>query len=506
MAQQNDGWNVVSVAPIPKSTPVQEDGWNVASVSPASNAVAGAGPLGVPQLANYSKSAAATSVLQPPTGATLTSNLVKAGATYKGAAKSIPATISGASKAINSIPVVGPLLTGSQFDPQGYNDATSALDKAAQTDGSAEQNYGKAVGNVAQYLVPGLGEEEAGAAGLRLLPALGRYAAPAGRLALNTMGTAAVNKAQGGSFLGGAASGAIGGGAGELFRAAAPALAETALGVRATDRAYNRTPGLAILNETTGVSPRSIANQAQAKVTGYTTDLNDAAAASPMMASLDPARAIVDNAYDQALMRNNDSTIKGVKQLQNQLYSNSAVPGAGSASPIQSAVTPQRLLNLKQGVSDFRSTFNPTVSPDFVDSTAGKAYHALDQELDRTVPGANELNQKISTLLPVAKRAGAADLNASVLQRVVGRVARPTGAMLGATAGGYEGYQRGGVEGALLGGAAGLVLPEIAASPTTLMTGARVINAAPALAPAIGGVGAKAYDRLNRKNPFLPPQ
>jgi hypothetical protein len=79
MAQQqtqNDGWNVVSTAPIPKATQ-PGDGWNVVSTAPTqspiidmSAPVAGMNGSGIPggvapQPANFSKSPAATSVMKP---------------------------------------------------------------------------------------------------------------------------------------------------------------------------------------------------------------------------------------------------------------------------------------------------------------------------------------------------------------------------------------------------------------------------------------------------------
>src|SRR6266571_4096842 len=155
--------------------------------------VAGAPSTGLPQPANFSKSPAATSAIQPPAGQTLTTNLLKTGEAYKGALKSIPGTLSGIAKLAPGTP-----------------DATEPLDQIAQTNGP-EQAYGKAVGNAAQFLVPGAAEEKASLYGASKLPMLGRYAAPVAKLGAQALGTGTVNAAQGGSFGTGAAAGAAGG-------------------------------------------------------------------------------------------------------------------------------------------------------------------------------------------------------------------------------------------------------------------------------------------------------
>lgn len=431
------------------------------SSTPTADApVAGAGDYGVPQPAAHSAVDMQPSLLGKDAGPKGTvANLLT------GAVKSIPGTMAG----IGKYATIGK--TPDQAEP-----IYAPLQEAAQTNGTA-QAIGKGVGNAAQFLIPGAAEEELGLYGASKLPMLGEYAAPVAKLGSQALGAGSVNAAQGGSFGGGAAAGAAGGLFSAGVKAAAPMLAETALGVRATDRAFNRTPGQAILAETKGINPGDIAKQATEKVGELNNNLVSSAQASPLKASLLPARQIVDNAYNQALLENEDATIKGVGKLQNQLHKWSGAPGAGNVSHIPQDVSPEQLLSLKRGVGSFRSSFNPATTPDFVDSTAGRAYHALDSELDRTVPGAAEINQRMSTLLPVAKRAGAADLNAGIAQRALGRFMRPTGALMGAGLGYEEGQKEGrGLVGGLTGAGLGLFAPEVITSPSTLMGAARAAS------------------------------
>jgi hypothetical protein len=371
-----------------------------------------------------------------------------------GAVKSIPGTLAGIAK-------LAP----------GTSDAWEPAEEAAQTNGTA-QAIGKGIGNAAQFLIPGGAEEKLGAMAAEKLPSI----APLARIGAQALGAGSVNKAQGGSFAAGAAAGAVGGAIGEGFKKVAPLLAETALGVRATDRAYGRTPGQAIMEETTGIRPGTIAQQATDKVDGLSSVLEQAAANSPYKASLLPARQAADSAFNTALLRNNPNTLRKIGQLQDQLNNWSSVPGAGNAASIPQDVAPSTLLQLKRGVGDLHGSWNPVETPKFVGGAIGNVYHGLDSELDRTIPESAGLNQRISSLLPVAQRAGATDLNAGVTQRVVNRLARPTGALAGAGIGGGFGYKEGGVPGAVAGAGFGLVAPEVLANPTTLMAGARALN------------------------------
>lgn len=371
------------------------------------------------------------------------------------------------------------------------------------------QSFGKGAEQVGEFLLPG-GLEKTGAEKLATLaPKLGKFAAPVARTAMSALSTGAVNKAQGGSFGSGAAMGAGGGAVGEAFRAAAPVIAESALGIRGADRRAPITPGRAILDETRGTSARGIADQAKAKQTLYTgqrdTLLN---AAQPV--DLTPTRQIAKDAQSTAALRNNPETIKRTGDLSNLLtYEGGKVPpptvappkvisgfGSAAATPprVQSSLIPPqvsaaRANDLKQGLGELKGSWNPAVPNDFADASVGRAYGSLDNSLEKVAPGQGKLNDKISGLFPVASRANATDLNASTLQRVLGRFTRPTGALVGASAGAGYGYSQDGLQGALLGGAAGLVAPEVIGSPRFQMGIARGANTgvSPVVRTLLGG-------------------
>jgi hypothetical protein len=393
---------------------------------------------------------------------------------------------------------------------------------------NTSQAVGKGVEQVAEFLVPG-GAEEAGAAKLAsAIPKLGRAAAPVARLATGALSTGLVNKAQGGSFVGGAAAGAAGGALSEGFRAAAPLIAESANAIRATDRAYGKGRGAigrTILNETTGVNPGSIAKQAGDKIDLYNGQL-ESLAQQPGAGnvSLIPARGVAQGAEATAALRNNPETIKRTGQISDQLTfpggrpptpqlpAPKVIPGFGSAAasppPIASPLIPPQIpayqgLQMKRGIGDLKGSWNPSTQNDLADATIGSVYHALDSELDSAIPGSEGLNQKISLLSPVKQRAASTDLNAGVMQRALGRLTRPTGALIPAAAGAGYGYKEGGLPGAATGFVGGYLLPEMIGSPTSQMTMARIANTG--LSPtvrALTGGGLQA----TRKNLYAVPK
>lgn len=347
------------------------------------------------------------------------------------------------------------------------------------TPANTTQKIGKGVEQAAEFLLP-TGVEEAGAklGG----EALGRAGQVLGRVGGAGMHAGAVNKVQGGTFTGGALAGAAGAGVGMGLKKIAPVLAETALKMRAPDRAYGRTPGEAILNETTGFTPGKIASQAADKVNQYSNDLESMARDSPSPMSLQPAREEATRSIDAAYGRNNKSTYDKLVRMGHQLDTDL------DGNEIPETISPQQGLHLKRGIGDLQTSWNPATQPKWVSGQVGRVYHALDSELDRALPGGADLNQKISSLMPVEQRANAEDLNAGLLQRIHHRFGSATGALVG----GAAGYHFGGVPGAV----AGLIGPELLSNPTTLMMEARALNS-PAIGkiaiPAAVGAGAQVF-------------
>lgn len=345
------------------------------------------------------------------------------------------------------------------------------------------QSIGHGVEQAGEFMLPGLGEEKA----VSLLP--GKLA-PLGRIGYQALTSGGVNAAQGGGFGTGAAAGALTGALGEGMRAAAPGVAEKALGMRGTDRAFGKTPGRAILDETSGVRPESVAASAKAKIGELTPQLESAVAASPAMASLKPARDVLSEAASRAASHNAEG-------LHGQIGNMAKTIGQrfDTGAPIPEILPPRELLDLKRGFSEENLNWNPD-RRDAALSAGRRAYGALDKSLDQAVPKAAPLNQRISSLIPTMRRGEAMARAEGAGPRVMERIARPTGALTGAIGGGMLGYRQGGATGAAEGAGLGLILPELMTSPTGRMALARALNRPlPAFVlPAIRG-GALQLDR-----------
>lgn len=400
--------------------------------------------------------------------------------------------------AMNTLsPVLGGLSYGVQKASQAMGVPANLLGTVPQSMGSSiydvrqesqptntAQAIGRGAEQAGEFLIPGGAEEAAAGRLATMAPKLGKFALPAARVATGALSSGLVNKAQGGDFGTGALAGTAGGALSEGFRAAAPIVAESALGVRAVDRAAGRTPGQMILAETKGFSPGAIAEQGKTKLAGWNTELERGVNQSPIPVDLTPPRMISGDAETAAALRNNPDTIRRTGQLSSLLNkefgSNAAIPPQVSAS---------RALDLKRGVGELKGSWNPATPNDFADAAVGRVYGSLDAGINQAFPGAQQLNQNMSSMIPVAARAGATDLNASSLQRILGRFTRPTGALISGTAGAAYGAKEGGLPGAVMGGAAGIVAPELIGSPTAQMIMARSLNkgASPVVRTLLGG-------------------
>ena len=339
------------------------------------------------------------------------------------------------------------------------------------------QRVGKGVEQAAEFLLPAGAEEEAA----RLLP---KATQGVGRIGLSALSSGAINKAQGGGFGTGAAMGAGGAALGQGIRAAAPALAETALKVRGNQRLFGRTVGDAILNDTSGIRPERVARTAKGTIDKLEPELNAADIASASRGergSLAPARESVGG------------KIAGLK-------ANRATETAGHLKPVSDFLTRDKVTGLplsenqaapglramKRGLNtDFIGNWSPT-QPPAQKGAAREAYGLLNQELHRISPETAALDQRISSLIPVSQQGERVASEAPFVQRAIGRIARPTGGLAPAITGGYIGSREGGIRGGVVGGLLGLTLPELVASPEGQLALARAMSHASSLRPLVG--------------------
>lgn len=370
----------------------------------------------------------------------------------QGAASTVGNTVSLVSRLLRKIPKVGPAM----IPEEGIKALETRTNEVTQPENKMQQ-IGKTGEQIGEWMLPTGAEEKAGLMASKI-PLISRFLAPAAKI-----GTAAVeggvrNNMQGGDFKTGAAIGGVGTGIGEAAKAAAPALVEKALGVLGKTKRYGATPGQAVLDETSAVFPRGIEKQAGEQASALTKELESKAAASTAVASTVPALGVVGNAIGKFTKRNSKAVVERLNDVRLQLSHDLA------GNPLPRDMSPSQILDLKRGIGDLVNGWTKEQKSG-VQGVLPKVYRALDAELDRTVPGAQEINQRISSLIPAEKAARSTAEGRRTLPALMRHGVLPT-------VGSALGYQQGGGKGALEGAAAGLVLN----SPAAQVAAARAIR------------------------------
>jgi len=438
------------------------------------------------------------------------------------------------------------------------------------------QSFGKGVEQAGEFLVPGTQEE-------KLVSMIPKFR-PLARAAVGALSAGGLNKLQGGDFTSGAILGGSGAGTGEVLNRVAPKLAEASLGIRAPQRAFEKTPGAAALELTRGVTPETILESGRKSAKdlvkylesqvdaassrpappirgflmppreeiplapvpyprnprmrpmGFSAEVNPEEPMAPRSgnpmapiseypginphylsgsehpelsgrvptrqgvlyrrpemsgsipptieanpsASMVPARNIISEAMGNAA-REEASGLHGQLGKMMDFLRHGQVSG----TPIPENITPRKLLDLKRGFSEEHLGWNPETRDKALQASRG-AYHAMDKEIDRLVPGAAPTNQKLSSLIEVIRNADRESRQAGTIQKILGRFGAHTGALAGAGIGGTLGYREGGIPGAVTGAIGGAVVPELIASPEGQMGAARTFNKARMLKPIVG--------------------
>lgn len=253
---------------------------------------------------------------------------------------------------------------------------------------------------------------------------------------------------------------------GRGLKAAGIPVAESAAGIRAIDRANGRTPGAALLENTSGIRPSTVLESTRKRIGLLNDQYENLANQATTPTSLQPARDILAQRSAQAAAGNSVSTPAEMAKMQSQLtnptqgFAGAIDPATGEIAAQQDAAT---LLRMKREFGKDHTSWRMNPSPEV--ATAQRAYGAIDGELDRAIPQGAAINQEISSLIPVKQGLKQKDLNAGIIQNIMHKAAVHTGALATAVGGGMEFGP--------LGAAAGLILPEAIASPTARMAAAR---------------------------------
>lgn len=280
-----------------------------------------------------------------------------------------------------------------------------------------------------------------------------------GELAAEKLGASPEAQALSGDVTG-LVTGGLGARTGQGFsRGAARGLVKSALSLPGKAEAYGATPAEAVLEETSGVRPSTVARTARQRIGALTGEMENRVGAARTPVDLAPARDVLSNAAGLATRQGNKLVHTQLEPMQEALAGNRVT---GQFYPSQ--VSPAEALDIKRGFGDEFTTFNPTIH-ETTNTAAKNVYGLLRRGIEQSAPGVQDLNQRISSLIPASRRAQLTDFNAGLGERVLGRVSRPTGGLAPA----LMGYHEGGP----LGAALGLVGAEAAGSPVPKMIGAR---------------------------------
>ena len=397
-----------------------------------------------------------------------------------GIAKGMNNTAAGIGDIIQSIPVVG-----QKIIPPVGQDAYHAMN---QPQGTA-QRLGYNTEQAAEWMIPTGAEEKAAMAAGRLSPQIARIAVPSARIATVAGESGVRNQLQGGSFGAGAAAGGAASGIGQAGQKLAPKVVEAALGVGKRIRGSlpeGANVGKAVLEETTGVRPQTIANQLTDRIGHYSRLVDHEAQAAKnagQTMSLSPARTVVNDELNTAAQQNSASQIKNLNKLKTQLATEFDPATGKVTSPavaIPPNVDPVRGRFLKQGIGMDVATWNPAEAKNITPAQQ-RVYGAINEEFHNAVPAARAWDAKMGELIPAYKAASGVANNGGIIEDVSNRLERPTGALVSAAIGGATGAAHGGIPGAILGSAGSLAAPALASLPASKMAIARGLNLAPEL-------------------------
>jgi hypothetical protein len=230
----------------------------------------------------------------------------------------------------------------------------------------------------AEYMSPA-GEEEIGAKLLAKYPRIGK-------LIMEALRSGAISRLQGTGFV----PGVVAGGAGSML---GEGLAAVGGKIGAKQLKYGARPEDEILH-LKGVRPSTVRKAAQEKALQLTKQMESMLSAHSGTVDLTPAKQAVQDAVDKANLQHDLKTLEHLKTLRKQVNS---FPDKASAL---------QALNLKRGLQPLTSFHQTGELTDAARGAARSAYHAIDDELNKVSPKVDELNQRIQSLLTIAKPRG----------------------------------------------------------------------------------------------------
>jgi hypothetical protein len=248
---------------------------------------------------------------------------------------------------------------------------------------------------------------------------------------------------------------------GSALKATGRTLGKTALGLQGKSQAFGATPSQALMEDTSGIRPSTIARTGQEQLNTLKPQMEAEVGKATNTVDLSDARQTIADAKADATKQGNKALYAELDEMDQALQGNRIT---GNPYPVQMSAADA--LDLKRGFGDEFAKFNPELH-EMTNAIAKKVYGQLAEAIHNTAPGSQEMDQSIQSLIPVVRRAQTVSRGADLGQRIANRMSKPT------IMPGYLGYAVGGLPGA----AAGIAGAETLGSPEALMTAARGTHA-----------------------------
>lgn len=257
----------------------------------------------------------------------------------------------------------------------------------------------------------------------------------------------------GGELAGGLMGGAAGAlGSRALGRPTATGLANSALGTTRRARNFGTNPGRAVLQETKGLTPETIAKSATERISKLMPVMERHVELGGPVDLTEPRR-IVDEALTEAAKQGSETVYKQLLSMKNSLQGN---PVTGMPYPPQ--VPAREALDILRGFNEEHTRFVPERTTK-ANTIAKRTGGTLKGKLREASPGSQELASRISNLIPAEQMALKEQNAPGMVETGVNRMTRPTGGLLPALAG----FMQGGPVGAglVMAGQEGLSQPAV---------------------------------------------
>jgi hypothetical protein len=263
--------------------------------------------------------------------------------------------------------------------------------------------------------------------------------------------------------------------AGKGANALAHGGAESALNIRPEDRAYGADPGQAILDDTHGITPKSVKKSGVDKQKELGSTVGQAAGqheAQGGTVSLTSALNRLKSFRDTAKLENDQPLVNEIDQMTQTLTTDA------DGMYIPSDVGAPQALSLLKGFRRQFASYRPDAPASTDANLAAKVTsHDLTSAINAAMPTIESSRDRISSLYPVVRRAEITDRGAPIEQKFFDKLKANTGVLAGGFGtGAAAGYLHGGPVGGLLGGLSGLTLPILLSHPNVQLTGARLLN------------------------------